>query len=176
MERASLLRVRVTAASPRSNLRPMVLNRQKRVRVRVRALDDFFRRASGLLRLPENAAAICLVTDGQIARWNRTYRGKDRPTDVLSFPSRTELPGAIGQTSLLRRSSRAVRASRYLGDIAIAPAVARRNARSAGRSFDQEMRILALHGLLHLMGYDHETDNGAMERLEIRLRRKLRIA
>ena len=63
-----------------------------------------------------------------------------------------------------------------VGDIAIAPAVARRNARALGRTFESELRILALHGLLHLMGYDHETDNGAMDRLESRLRRQLRLA
>lgn len=64
----------------------------------------------------------------------------------------------------------------YLGDIAIAPAVARRNARLDGRTLDQELRILILHGILHLMGYDHETDTGQMDRREKRLRRSLRIA
>jgi probable rRNA maturation factor len=63
----------------------------------------------------------------------------------------------------------------YLGDIAIAPAVARGNARRFGRSLDEEMRILILHGVLHLMGYDHETDSGQMERFERRLRREWRI-
>jgi probable rRNA maturation factor len=63
-----------------------------------------------------------------------------------------------------------------LGDIAIAPAVARRNALRFGRSFDQEMRMLILHGLLHLMGYDHESDSGQMERRENRLRRELGLA
>jgi probable rRNA maturation factor len=154
----------------------MILNRQKRVRVRLRALDDFLHRATALLRLPEHSAAICLVTDAQIARWNRAYRGKDGPTDVLSFAVAAHAPNGTGKTSAPSKSFRALRENEYLGDIAIAPAVARRNARSLGRSFDQEMRILALHGLLHLMGYDHETDNGAMEGLEARLRRKLRIA
>ena len=64
----------------------------------------------------------------------------------------------------------------YLGDIAIAPAVARRNARHLGRKFEDEMRILILHGMLHLMGYDHETDSGQMERRERRLRRSLGLA
>ena len=63
----------------------------------------------------------------------------------------------------------------YLGDIAIAPAVAKRNARRFGRKFADEMRILILHGILHLMGYDHESDEGQMERRENRLRRELRI-
>jgi probable rRNA maturation factor len=64
----------------------------------------------------------------------------------------------------------------YLGDIAIAPAVARRNARRFGRTFGEEMRILILHGMLHLMGYDHETDSGQMDRRERRLRRALGLA
>jgi rRNA maturation RNase YbeY len=61
----------------------------------------------------------------------------------------------------------------YLGDVAIAPAVARRNARLSGRSLDGEMKVLILHGVLHLLGYDHETDHGQMERRERRLRRHL---
>lgn len=153
----------------------MILNRQKQVRVKLRALDEFLHRAMALLRLPESSAAICLVTNAQIARWNRVYRGKDHPTDVLSFPVAAHQQNGNGRAFAASKSFRAARESEYLGDIAIAPAVARRNARSLGRSFDQEMRILALHGLLHLMGYDHETDNGAMERLETRLRRELRI-
>jgi probable rRNA maturation factor len=64
---------------------------------------------------------------------------------------------------------------KYFGDIAIAPAVARRNARRFGRTFDNEMRILILHGILHLMGYDHEADDGQMERRENRLRRELKL-
>ncbi len=153
----------------------MVLNRQKRVRVKLRALDEFLHRAAALLRLPHDAATICLVTDAKIAEWNRVYRGKDRPTDVLSFPAVAHAQNGNGRTP---RSPIALRATEeiYLGDVAIAPAVARCNARAAGRSFDQEMQILTLHGLLHLIGYDHESDHGAMERLEMRLRRKLRIA
>lgn len=79
------------------------------------------------------------------------FRGKDHATDVLSFPAETG--GAGG----------------YLGDIAICPDAARRN--SGG--LDRELRVLVLHGILHLMGYDHETDGGAMRRQELRLRRKL---
>ncbi|MGB6874810.1 MAG: rRNA maturation RNase YbeY [Candidatus Acidiferrales bacterium] len=152
----------------------MVLNRQKRIRVKLRALDEFLHRAAALLRLPHDAATICLVTDAKIAGWNRLYRGKDRPTDVLSFPAFAHAQNGNGRMPRLPRTLGATKKF-YLGDVAIAPAVARRNARAAGRSFDQEMRTLTLHGLLHLMGYDHESDNGAMERLETRLRRKLGI-
>lgn len=153
----------------------MIVNRQKRVPVRLRALDQFLRRAAALLGVPRDAATICLVTTPQIAKWNHVYRGKDCPTDVLSFPVAERAQRGKHKASGSRGFSRAI-SDGYLGDIAIAPAVARRNARANGRSFDQEMQILTLHGVLHLMGYDHESDNGAMERLEARLRRKLRIA
>jgi probable rRNA maturation factor len=118
------------------------------------------------------------VTNAQIARWNRLYRGKAKPTDVLSFPSEAvatkKRTAGRGKRSPSRRHS-APRNGSYFGDIAIAPAVARRNAQQSGRAFDDEMRVLMLHGLLHLLGYDHERDSGQMERLELRLRGQLGI-
>jgi probable rRNA maturation factor len=114
---------------------------------------------------------VCLVSDREIERWNRRYRGKTGPTDVLSFP-------AMGDNGLGKRNGflpdSAARFER--GDIAISPAAARRNARALGRGLEQELRVLILHGLLHLAGYDHETDSGEMERRERRLRRRLGIA
>jgi probable rRNA maturation factor len=83
-------------------------------------------------------------------RLNRTYRRTDHATDVLSFP---------GEGS-------------SLGDIAIATGVARRQARAHGHDPVVELRLLALHGLLHLLGYDHEADRGRMARIEDRLRRR----
>lgn len=150
----------------------MVLNQQKRVRVNVRNLEDFLRRALAMLRLRSEAATVCLVSDPRIARWNAVYRGKKKPTDVLSFPvdkaNDNRRKQCFGRVPENRKG--------YVGDIAIAPGVARRNAREAGHALDKEMRILTLHGLLHLMGYDHETDSGTMERLEGRLRQKLGIS
>jgi probable rRNA maturation factor len=154
----------------------MVLNRQKRVRVKLRPLEEFARRAAAQLRLRVDAVTICLVADTKIAGWNRLYRRKNQPTDVLSFPVALPARNGNGRTRRSRKALSQAADKNYLGDIAIAPAVARRNALSAGRSFEQEMKILTLHGLLHLMGYDHETDNGEMERFEARLRRKLGIA
>ena len=92
---------------------------------------------------------IALVTDAAMRRMNAQYRGADYATDVLSFPS--DSPGV-------------------LGDIAIARGVAIRQARVQGHSETTEIRILALHGLLHLLGYDHERDRGEMRRIEDRLR------
>ncbi|MGA8142897.1 MAG: rRNA maturation RNase YbeY [Candidatus Acidiferrales bacterium] len=160
----------------------MIVNRQSRVPVSLRDLDKFLTRAQRRLRLPKDAVTICLVADAEIARWNRAYRGKSGPTDVLSFPTN----GSDGKRKA--RSARRTRknasfvvsaskdSATYLGDIAIAPAVAKRNARRFGRTFGDEMRILILHGILHLMGYDHEADEGQMERREKRLRRELRLA
>jgi probable rRNA maturation factor len=153
----------------------MIINQQKRVRVKIRALGEFLHRAAALLRLPADSATICLVSDAKIAGWNRIYRGKSKPTDVLSFPAEGSGRNGSGKTARRTQGIREAR-GKHLGDIAIAPAVAQRNARADGHSLDCELRILTLHGLLHLMGYDHETDDGTMERIEMRLRKKLRIA
>jgi probable rRNA maturation factor len=118
--------------------------------------------ATRLRRVLEGAAAalrvsgevtLVLAGDGTLRRLNREYRRRDRPTDVLSFT------GSGGREGL--------------GDIVISVKTAERNARGEGRRLAQELDILALHGFLHLLGYDHETDDGAMDRLEGRLRRRL---
>jgi len=95
--------------------------------------------------------AIAIVGDARIRSLNRQYRGADYATDVLSFPA-GDAP--------------------WLGDIAIAAGVARRQAARAGHSFATEARVLALHGLLHLLGYDHEQDGGEMAAIEARLRKR----
>ena len=109
----------------------------------------------------KGAVTVAIVPDGRVRLLNRHYRHKDAPTDVLSFPA---------SASRLRRGTPDERG--YLGDIVIAAGVARRQARDAGHSFQTELRVLALHGLLHLLGYDHEHDDGRMARLEARLRRR----
>ena len=155
----------------------MILNRQHSVRVSVGGLDKFLKRTLRRLRLPPGALIICLVDNAEMARWNRSYRGKKGPTDVLSFPTNgAQLNGPTLAKPNRPKSVRAARSDSYLGDIAIAPAVARRNARRLGRTFDEEMRILILHGILHLMGYDHESDDGQMDRREQRLRRECGLA
>ena len=154
----------------------MILNRQRTVRIPKRQLEDFLIRAQQALRLPAGSLSVAFLPNAEIAKWNREYRHKDGATDVLSFPAEASprSPGRIFHGST-RRTTATNGAPVYLGDIAIAPAVARQNARRFGRTFSQEMRILILHGMLHLMGYDHETDTGQMERREARLRRSLGI-
>jgi probable rRNA maturation factor len=166
----------------------MILNRQRRIRVPLQELRDFLASAQKRLRLPAGSVTVCLVTDREIARWNRAYRKKSGPTDVLSFPTHEHrrpstqtrrsgrLANQLAATALHPVRAPVTASQPYLGDIAIAPAVARRNARRWGRGFEHEMRTLILHGLLHLMGYDHETDRGQMERRERRLRRQLGLA
>jgi len=156
----------------------MILNRQRRVRIPIRMLESFTARARRRLRLPQDSFSVALVTDAQIARWNRAYRGKPRPTDVLSFLAMEPLGRGPSRAKSLkaRKGLSSTSSVSYLGDIAIAPAIARRNAARLGRGFPQEMQILILHGILHLMGYDHETDTGQMERYERRLRRELGLA
>ena len=95
--------------------------------------------------------SIAVVSDRRMRALNRQFRGKDKVTDVLSFPAES---------------------AGFLGDVVIASGVARKQARDAGHSIQTEVRVLALHGLLHLLGYDHESDNGTMARVEARLRKK----
>jgi probable rRNA maturation factor len=149
----------------------MILNRQKTVRVARRPLESFLRRVQGELGLQEAGVTICLVSDAEIARMNETFRKKKGPTDVLSFPSavrRRPVP-------LLRNSDNG-KVGEYLGDVAISPATARRYAKKSGRKLPSELRVLILHGVLHLLGYDHETDRGQMERIEHKLRVRLGLA
>jgi len=94
---------------------------------------------------------VAIVSDARIRALNRQFRKKDTATDVLSFPSEDR---------------------GYLGDVVIASGVAARQAREAGHPLRTEVRVLALHGLLHLLGYDHEHDDGRMARLERRLRKR----
>jgi len=139
-----------------------ILNKQKKVRLALEPLDRFSRRALRQLKLKSNSANIAFITDAEIARLNKTYRKKNKPTDVLSFPA--------------QNSGKHPNRGKFLGDIAIAPAVARRYAKKNGRTLENEICILILHGILHLLGYDHETDRGQMDRIERKLRRKLGLA
>lgn len=123
-----------------------------------RALEAFLaeaRRAAGL----KGSVAVLLTGDEEIRRLNREFRGKDKATDVLSFPA-----------------GEGARRTRMAGDLAISVETASREAERLGHSLDVELRVLLLHGALHLAGYDHETDSGEMARKENALRKKLGLA
>jgi len=125
--------------------------------LRLRGLPAWLRRVAPARA--RGSVTIVLVSDSRMRALNRTYRRKDYATDVLSFPAQ------------LAPSPQPLVPTGFLGDIVIARGVARRQARTTGHTELAELRVLALHGLLHLLGYDHERDNGRMLRVERRLRR-----
>jgi len=147
----------------------MILNRQRRIHLAVKPLARFCERVERELGFPEESVTICFVSDPAIARMNRKFRNKRGPTDVLSFPAQR----AKGRTNGRFPPIRGVRQGRYVGDIVISPETARRYARRRAGSLASELRVLILHGMIHLAGYDHERDEGEMVRLEGRLRRRL---
>jgi len=149
----------------------MILNRQRAVRLARRSLELFLRRAQEAVGFQGAGVTVCLVSDAEIARLNETFRKKKGPTDVLSFPAVLRR-----RPVRLQRGSRLITAGVDLGDIAISPATARRYARKNGRKFSSELQVLILHGVLHLLGYDHETDRGEMDRVERKLRKRLGLA
>jgi probable rRNA maturation factor len=109
-------------------------------------------------RRARGVVSVALVSDARVRALNRQYRGQDHATDVLSFPSEGPAwPPSSGP---------------FLGDIVVALGVARRQARAAGHSELTELRVLVLHGLLHLLGHDHDRDHGVMSRVERALRMK----
>jgi probable rRNA maturation factor len=132
----------------------LILNRQRRFRVQPPRMRRVVEGAAAELAVAGEIALV-LTNDRVIRPLNARYRGKDKATDVLSFP------GEGGETGL--------------GDVLISVETAARNAKELGRTLLQELDVLALHGFLHVLGYDHETDDGSMDRLERRLRRKLGV-
>ena len=137
----------------------IVLFRRAPAELNRRNLERFARTLRG--EVAKGAGFTCLIAgDAALRRLNRDFLGKDYPTDVLSFP--------VGQASRPGLQS-------TLGEIAISAARARAQAAAFGHSLENEIRILMLHGLLHLLGMDHETDRGQMRRTEARWRRRLAL-
>ncbi|MGA8866358.1 MAG: rRNA maturation RNase YbeY [Candidatus Sulfotelmatobacter sp.] len=123
------------------------------------SLERFLLRARRAVKL-QGTVNVLVTSSSRLRAMNRQFLGKNKPTDVLSFP-----PPETG-----------VRPPRpFEGDVAISADIARENARRLGHSLADEIRILALHGVLHLAGFDHERDNGEMARKELLLRRQLRL-
>jgi len=130
------------------------VNRQRKRKIDTKAWERFAVRAANAIGHRESSVTIAFVSDKAIRQLNRQFRGVDKATDVLSFPAEDDA---------------------NLGDIAISVETAAVQAKENGLTFENEVAQLILHGLLHLSGHDHETDNGEMNRLELRLRRKLGI-
>jgi probable rRNA maturation factor len=118
--------------------------------------------------------AIALVSDAHIRKLNRQYRGKDAVTDVLSFAPEPDLGTGRRRAPDREPANPRTANPRHFGDIVIATGVATRQAREIGHACGTELRVLALHGFLHLLGYDHDApdDQGRMARAEARLRRR----
>ena len=138
-----------------------VTNRQRKLAIDCERWQAFTAKALNVAPASDGDVTVVFVSDRAMRGINRTWRGKRGTTDVLSFPAKQDEFEKLGGLNL--------------GDIVISVEQAARQAREHGLEFDEEVSQLILHGLLHLCGYDHETDNGEMNRLELRLRRRLGI-
>jgi len=139
-----------------------VVNRQRRIRVDRRRVARLASDALAALDRGDESVTVAFVRDAAIRSLNHKFREHDRVTDVLSFPAFAE-----------RAADTRAENDESLGDVVISTDTALRQAREAGHSFEREVSELLIHGVLHLCGYDHESDSGEMNRLELKLRRKL---
>ena len=139
----------------------VVINRQRARKINANKWREFAEHALRAIGRAHQTASIVFVSDAEIKKLNRQFRGKNYATDVLSFPTK------VGDFETDNQSQ--------LGEVVISVERAAAQARENGLTFSNEVQQLILHGLLHLSGHDHETDNGEMNRLELRLRKKLGI-
>ena len=139
----------------------LILNRQRKYRIQVSSLSRFLLRLSLRLRISDKECVVLLTNDRTIRRLNQRFRNKDKATDVLSFP------GSVSPDEGLSFEND------YLGDIIISVERAQRQALAKRHNLERELRILVIHGMLHLLGHDHEIDRGQMRRKELRLQREL---
>ncbi len=154
----------------------MVINLQRRYEFSLAALRGFVRSLRRRLRLGHMQFNVCIVDDESIRWMNSTFRGKNKATDVLSFPWEevAKVKGRKARPRKRRRGAQGI--SNFLGDVVISVQTASRNAAAEGHSTLNEMRWLILHGVLHLLGYDHEHDDGEMTALELKLREELGVS
>ncbi|GAC1404273.1 MAG: rRNA maturation RNase YbeY [Pyrinomonadaceae bacterium] len=138
-----------------------IVNHQRRRELKEEVWREFGERALRAIGVKDAGATIVFVSDARMRKLNGEFRGKNKTTDVLSFPSE--------QDEFERK------AGAMLGDVVISVERAERQARENELDFETEISQLILHGMLHLSGYNHETDAGEMNRLELRLRRRLKI-
>ena len=146
----------------------VVQNRQRRFPVDAAGLAAFLARvAEDAAPGDRRSATLRILSDRKMRELNRRFRESDRPTDVLAFPAEEadgdSFGGGGGEPP-------------YLGDLAVSAETAARQAAERGHPLETELRLLALHGVLHLLGWDHENDRGEMERLERLLRRRHGLA
>jgi probable rRNA maturation factor len=142
-----------------------VLNRQRLARIDAQRVVRLADATLGAVGQAGTTLTVVFVRDRAMRELNRTYRSQDRTTDVLSFPANDGTAGAD--------NTRLPGDAEFLGDVVVSVDTACQQATEAGHSLERELKELVMHGVLHLCGYDHETDGGEMNRLELRLRRKL---
>lgn len=138
-----------------------VINSQRKIKIETEDFQGFAEQAIEIV--PEakgNSATIAFISDWKMRELNKTFRGKNSTTDVLSFPFEANEFEANENN---------------LGDIVISVEQAKRQAKENNLDLATEIKQLILHGVLHLCGYDHETDNGKMNKIELELREKLNI-
>ena len=162
------------SGKPTSSVRGVAfVNLQKRYAVRTSSLGDFVRGLKRQLQLGKREFNVCFVDDNAIRQLNLAHRGKNQSTDVLSFAwHETGEARASGSSRFAKHGGLA----NFLGDIVISVETAQRNAEIENHTTLSEIRWLILHGVLHLLGYDHEKDNGQMIALELATREKLGVS
>ena len=139
----------------------VILNRQRKYPIPDKRLEKFALRLCQRLKIPDSEFAVLLTSDRRIRHFNRTFRKRDEATDVLSFPAaRQHKTGGHFKNP-------------YIGDIIISVETAQQQAIEKNHSLLTEVRILMIHGLLHLLGHDHERDQGQMRRKQLKLQREL---
>jgi probable rRNA maturation factor len=144
-----------------------IVNRQRKIKIDVRHWRGFVKRAAGVAAAGK-PLTLAFVSDVKMRELNKLYRGVNTTTDVLSFASEPDDFVAAIETPNFENDD-------YLGDIVISLEQAARQAAENDLDFDTEIKQLILHGILHLCGYDHETDTGEMNHKELRLRHELGI-
>ncbi len=152
-----------------------VINLQRKVRLEVGVFKKYVvELSSSVDEANGKTFSVAFVSDKRMTELNKLFRGKDSTTDVLSFPHEAE--EFVGSTDFSRQPSEDGTPNKnFLGDIVISADQAQKQAKENKLSLDGEIKQLILHGLLHLCGYDHETDGGEMHKRELVLRNTLRI-
>ncbi|HEX8250037.1 MAG TPA: rRNA maturation RNase YbeY [Pyrinomonadaceae bacterium] len=142
---------------------PEIINQQRKTKIETAAFQKFAEQAVQAINEAKGKdLTVAFVSDRRIKELNKIFRDKNKPTDVLSFPYETDRYDYLETEN-------------FLGDIVISVEQAARQAQENNLTLENEIKQLILHGILHLVGYDHESDGGEMNRLELKLRRQLKV-
>lgn len=156
---------------------PQFVNLQRKVPLKVSDFKEFASQASSINAAKERDFSVAFVSDRRMSKLNHFFRGINATTDVLSFPNEPdEFVRSVSFSASDEERTKARTLNKdFLGDIVISVERAARQAEENGLTLENEIKQLILHGLLHLCGYDHETDNGEMNARELKLREELGI-